>query len=183
MASTLPPDNSSDEEESEAVFGRDEESLSDVEFIAEDIDDEAKEAQRELHAGRKRTPAVRFLSNIMCSAVEKSASDIHIEPREGSTLVRIRVDGILRELMTMPSEFQSAVVSRIKILSNMDISERRVPQDGRFLMQHKRPPSRPPNLYLTDTLWGESRHSSSRSALHSHHARSIGIFRTPCRMS
>ena len=131
-----PADDASDDEE-EAIFGRDQESLSDVEFIAEDIGDEASEAQKELRAGRKRTPAVRFLSDIVCSAVEKSASDIHIEPRAGSTLVRIRVDGILRELMTMPSEFQSAVVSRIKILSNMDISERRVPQDGRFLMQHK----------------------------------------------
>jgi type IV pilus assembly protein PilB len=125
------------EEEAEAVFGRDDEVRKDVEFIAEDLDDELDEAQRELHAGRKRTPAVRYLSNIMCSAVEKFASDIHIEPRAGATLVRIRVDGVLRELMTMPSEFQSAVVSRIKILSNMDISERRVPQDGRFLMQHK----------------------------------------------
>lgn len=134
---SVPTDNALDEE-AETVFGRDQESLlTDVEFIAEDLDDESSEAQKELYAGRKRTPAVRFLSNIMVSAVEKSASDIHIEPRAGSTLVRIRVDGILRELMTMPSEYQSAVVSRVKILSNMDIAERRVPQDGRFLMQHK----------------------------------------------
>jgi type IV pilus assembly protein PilB len=130
------PTGETPEEESETVFGR-QEMLTDVEFIAEDVDEEVNEAQRELNAGRKRTPAVQYLSTIMCSAVEKSASDIHIEPRAGATLVRIRVDGILRELLTMPSEFQSAVVSRIKILSNMDISERRVPQDGRFLMQHK----------------------------------------------
>ena len=130
-------ENFADDEESESTLTRDQELLADVEFIAEDIDDEATEAQRELHAGGKRTPAVRFLSNIMRSAVEKSASDIHIEPHAGSTLVRIRVDGILRELTTMPSEYQASVVSRVKILSNMDISERRVPQDGRFLMQHK----------------------------------------------
>ena len=131
------PEDLADGEEPLTVFGRDQESLGDVEFIAEDNDDEASEAQRELNAGRKRTPAVRYLSDIMSSAVDKSASDIHIEPRNGPTLVRIRVDGILRELMTMPAEYQASVVSRVKILSNMDIAERRVPQDGRFLMQHK----------------------------------------------
>jgi Type II secretory pathway, ATPase PulE/Tfp pilus assembly pathway, ATPase PilB len=133
-AEEAPPEIVEVEEEPDVVFGRDQETL-DVEFIAEDVDDESSEAQRELRAGRKRTPAVRFLSEIMSSAVEKSASDIHIEPRGDSTLVRIRVDGILRELMTMPSEHQASVVSRVKILANMDISERRVPQDGRFLMQ------------------------------------------------
>jgi len=133
----VPGEDFPEDEESATMFGRDQESLEDVEFITEDPDDEATEAQRELHAGRKRTPAVRYLADIMSSAVEKSASDIHIEPRNGPTLVRIRVDGILRELMTMPAEFQASVVSRVKILSNMDIAERRVPQDGRFLMQHK----------------------------------------------
>ena len=133
-AEEAPPETVVVEEEPDVFFGRDQETL-DVEFIAEDIDDESSEAQRELRAVRKRTPAVRFLSDIMSSAVEKSASDIHIEPRAESTLVRIRVDGILRELMTMPSEYQASVVSRVKILANMDISERRVPQDGRFLMQ------------------------------------------------
>ena len=133
----IPGDPFAEDDEPETIFGRDQESLADVEFIVEDVDNEVSEAQKELHAGRKRTPAVRFLSDIMSSAVEKSASDIHIEPRGESTLVRIRIDGILRELMTMPSEYQAAVVSRVKILANMDIAERRVPQDGRFLMQHK----------------------------------------------
>ena len=128
--------------ESESSLGvtlvRHAEDLQDVEFISTDTQHENSEAQRELRAGmRQRTPAVRFLSNIMSAAVEKSASDIHIEPRVGTTIVRIRVDGILRELMTMPAEYQAAVVSRVKILSNMDISERRSPQDGRFLMQHR----------------------------------------------
>ena len=122
----------------EVTLVRHAEDLQDVEFISTDTQLENSEAQRELRAGmRQRTPAVRFLSNIMAAAVEKSASDIHIEPRVGTTIVRIRVDGILRELMTMPSEYQAAVVSRVKILSNMDISERRSPQDGRFLMQHR----------------------------------------------
>jgi len=124
------------QEEVEAILGRDVEDSTDVEFIAADAEDDVSDAQKEARAGlRQKTPAVKFLSNIMKLAVERSASDIHIEPRGSSTIVRIRVDGILRELMTMPSEYQSAVVSRIKILSNMDISERRVPQDGRFMMQ------------------------------------------------
>src|SRR5262249_38826409 len=109
----------------------------DVEFIATDDNDEVSEVQKELRAGRQRTPAVRFLTNIMIAAVEKGASDIHIEPREAATIVRIRVDGILRELMTIESEHHASLVSRVKILSNMDISERRVSQDGRFMMQHR----------------------------------------------
>jgi len=117
------PDYSQDTEESLATsFGRDDEATADVEFIATDDNDEVSEVQKELRAGRQRTPAVRFLTNIMIAAVEKGASDIHVEPRETATIVRIRVDGILRELMTIESEHHASLVSRVKILSNMDIS-------------------------------------------------------------
>jgi type IV pilus assembly protein PilB len=133
-----PADYSQDSDESLSTsFGRDEEAMEEVEFIATDDDDEVSEVQKELRAGRQRTPAVRYLTNIMIEAVEKGASDIHVEPRGVSTIVRIRVDGILRELMTMPAEHHASLVSRIKILANMDISERRIPQDGRFMMQHR----------------------------------------------
>jgi type IV pilus assembly protein PilB len=131
-------DYSQDTEESMATsFGRDDEAVADVEFITTDENDEVSEVQKELRAGRQRTPAVRFLTNIMIAAVERGASDIHVEPREAATIVRIRIDGILRELMTIETEHHASLVSRIKILSNMDISERRVSQDGRFMMQHR----------------------------------------------
>jgi len=62
----------------------------------------------------------------------KHASDIHIEPRAAETAVRIRVDGVLRDLQSIPRNLQTSLISRIKILSDMDITERRTPQDGRF---------------------------------------------------
>jgi type IV pilus assembly protein PilB len=67
-------------------------------------------------------------------AMAKYASDIHIEPRAAETAVRIRVDGVLRDLQTIPRNLQTSLISRIKILSDMDISERRTPQDGRFMV-------------------------------------------------
>ena len=109
----------------------------DVEFITSDSREENRAALKELQATRQKTPAVRFVSNILALAAQKSASDIHIEPRVGNMIVRIRVDGILRELMTIPADVQASVISRIKILADMDIAERRVPQDGRFLMQYQ----------------------------------------------
>lgn len=75
---------------------------------------------------------VRLVNAIMERAVLDNASDIHIEPAETKLLVRMRVDGLMREMMTVPRELQSSVISRIKVISGMDISERRIPQDGRF---------------------------------------------------
>jgi type IV pilus assembly protein PilB len=126
------------EDASESVIvERDNEPL-DVEFITADSREENRAAMKELRAGmRERTPAVRFVSHILALGAQKGASDIHIEPRVGSMIVRIRVDGILRELMTIPTNFQSSVVSRIKILADMDIADRRIPQDGRFLMKYR----------------------------------------------
>ena len=78
---------------------------------------------------------MRLVSSIIAAASAKKASVIHIEPHTMGTVVRVRVDGIMRDLTHIPNEFTTSLVSRIKILSDMDISERRVPQDGRFLVQ------------------------------------------------
>ena len=91
-----------------------------------------EELQAELH--QKKTPAVRLVSEIIQTAMTKQASDIHIEPQAATTVVRIRVDGVLRELESIPRALQNSLVSRIKILSDMDIGERRAPQDGRFMV-------------------------------------------------
>src|ERR1700682_5344616 len=91
-----------------------------------------EEVQAELH--KKKTPAVRLVSEIIQTAMTKQASDIHIEPQAATTVVRIRVDGVLRELESIPRALQNSLVSRIKILSDMDIGERRAPQDGRFMV-------------------------------------------------
>ena len=77
-------------------------------------------------------PAIRLVSSILERAVTERASDIHLEPRESAMQVRMRVDGLMRTIMTVPKDIQGAVISRLKIMSGMDIAERRVPQDGRF---------------------------------------------------
>jgi type II secretory ATPase GspE/PulE/Tfp pilus assembly ATPase PilB-like protein len=83
---------------------------------------------------QRKTPAVRLVSEIIQTAMAKSASDIHIEPRASETAVRIRVDGVLRDLQSIPRNLQTSLISRIKILCDMDIAERRAPQDGRFMV-------------------------------------------------
>ncbi len=77
-------------------------------------------------------PIAKVVSTILQFAVKARASDIHIEPQEGDTRVRYRVDGILEEKLILPRRIHDAVVSRIKILSDLKIDEKRVPQDGRF---------------------------------------------------
>jgi type IV pilus assembly protein PilB len=81
------------------------------------------------------TPVVKFVSTIITQAVHGGASDIHIEPDADVLRVRNRLDGILQEVTTAPKGLQGGVLSRIKILADMDISERRVPQDGRIQMK------------------------------------------------
>jgi len=110
--------------------------LPDMEFVSTSArqanQDAISEVQAELKS--KRTPAVRMVSQIILGAMQKRASDIHIEPQATETLVRVRVDGVLRELERVPRNVQNQLISRIKILSDMDISERRAPQDGRFMV-------------------------------------------------
>ncbi len=77
-------------------------------------------------------PVVRLVGSILQQALGDGASDIHIEPRARELTVRMRVDGVLREVMSIPPKLQSGVIARLKIVGNLDIAERRVPQDGRF---------------------------------------------------
>jgi type IV pilus assembly protein PilB len=77
-------------------------------------------------------PIIRLVSSILQQALGDGASDIHIEPRAKDLTVRLRVDGVLREVMSIPPKLQSGVISRLKLLGDLNIAERRVPQDGRF---------------------------------------------------
>ncbi len=114
----------------------DDEGCVEMEFVSTSSRQSNIEAMQEVQAEvmQKRTPAVRAVSMIIAAAVERQASDIHIEPQAEDTAVRIRVDGVLRDLQRVPRTLQNPLVSRIKILSDMDIAERRAPQDGRFLV-------------------------------------------------
>ena len=79
-----------------------------------------------------QAPAIRLVNAIIERAITERASDIHMEPRESEFSVRMRIDGLLRDILTVPRELQAAVTSRVKVMSGLDITERRVPQDGRF---------------------------------------------------
>src|SRR5580765_6174966 len=80
----------------------------------------------------EEAPVVRLVNVVLMSAIQKGASDIHIEPYEKELRVRYRVDGILYNIMSPPMKFRDAIASRIKIMSKLDIAEKRLPQDGRI---------------------------------------------------
>ena len=80
-------------------------------------------------------PAIRLVNSIVERAVAENASDIHLEPRETGMVVRMRIDGVLHTMLTVPGNLQNAIISRVKILGNMNIAEKRIPQDGRSNMR------------------------------------------------
>ncbi|MBZ5660271.1 MAG: Flp pilus assembly complex ATPase component TadA [Acidobacteriia bacterium] len=128
------PGKGSPEQESSPLENVD---ISHVQFISGSARQSSQEALLEIQAELKSkpTPAVRLVSAAIAAAVEKDASDIHIEPQTTGMAIRMRVDGILRELAQVPAEHQSTVISRLKILADMDIAERRKPQDGRIVVR------------------------------------------------
>ena len=82
-------------------------------------------------------PTIRLVNSIIERAVAERASDIHLEPHETELLVRMRIDGMMRDILTVPRDLQNSVLARLKIMAGLDIAERRVPQDGRFNVRVK----------------------------------------------
>jgi type II secretory ATPase GspE/PulE/Tfp pilus assembly ATPase PilB-like protein len=101
-----------------------EQKMSQMDIIARDIQKTSEDM-----------PIVQLVDAIFRQAVAKKASDIHIEPYTDHTEVRYRIDGVLRPVMTVPKEFESAITSRIKVMANLDITESRQPQDGRVMTE------------------------------------------------
>ena len=97
---------------------------------------EIKEAdqadQRQLEKATEEAPVVKLVNALLADAIKRRASDIHIEPYERILRVRFRIDGVLHEIMQPPVKLKNAITSRIKVMSSLDISERRMPQDGRI---------------------------------------------------
>lgn len=112
----------------------------DLEDIMRDSDDEievGKEDKQELSLeemmeSAEGAPVIRMVNMILVEALRTKASDVHIEPQEKTLRLRYRIDGSLAERPSPPKSYQAAIISRIKIMSDMDIAERRIPQDGRF---------------------------------------------------
>jgi type IV pilus assembly protein PilB len=105
----------------------------DIEVVEGDHDDDVSVTA--LQAQVEEAPVVKLINGILTSAVQKGASDIHIEPYEKELRVRFRVDGSLREIMRPPLRMKAALTSRVKILADLNIAERRVPQDGRIKLR------------------------------------------------
>jgi type IV pilus assembly protein PilB len=106
----------------------------DVQLVAE-----TKDEVTDLAKIGSESPVIRFVNYLIFDAIKQGASDIHIEPKESDLKIRYRIDGILFEAMNPPQQMHAAIVSRLKIMANLDIAERRLPQDGRIrAMVHSR---------------------------------------------
>ena len=104
----------------------------------EDNGEEAQFTGNILNDNINDAPTIRLVNSIIERAILERASDIHIEPKEKELQVRMRIDGVLRKILTIPKNLQNSVISRLKIMSGMDIAERRVPQDGPFNVKNKK---------------------------------------------
>ena len=109
----------------------------------------------ELEKASEDAPVVRLVNMILLNAIKKGASDIHIEPYEKKLRVRYRVDGVLIEEMTPPLKLKNAIASRLKIMSQLDIAERRLPQDGRIKLKLGKGREMDFRVSVLPTLWGE----------------------------
>ncbi|MGA1846905.1 type IV-A pilus assembly ATPase PilB [Deferribacter abyssi] len=106
--------------------------LDELEF--EDVEEEEKSTEV-LKKELEETPVVKLVNYVLNEAVKRGASDIHLEPYEKEFRIRLRVDGVMHELIRPPRRIKDAVISRLKILANLDIAEKRLPQDGRIKMK------------------------------------------------
>ncbi len=106
----------------EQAASQQEVSVPDAAFVSNQLGDDSV----------NNAPTIRLVNAIIERAITERASDIHLEPRENELQVRMRIDGLMRYIMTVPRDLQGSVISRIKIMSSLDIAEHRIPQDGRF---------------------------------------------------
>ncbi|MGQ9426011.1 type IV-A pilus assembly ATPase PilB [Gilvimarinus sp. F26214L] len=144
--------NRQEESIGDALGGLDDETLDnlDVEGGAQDpaeVDDEDVEADE--------APIVKFINKVLLDAIRGGASDIHFEPYEKTYRVRFRTDGILKEMARPPINLAGRLAARLKVMSQMDISERRVPQDGRIKMKISRSRAIDFRVNTLPTLFGE----------------------------
>jgi type IV pilus assembly protein PilB len=123
----------------------------DLEFIEDDIDDDLQDLKK----STEDAPVVKLVNLILSDAIRKGASDIHVEPYEKYLRVRLRVDGVLQEVMKPPLRLKNALTSRLKIMSQLDIAERRLPQDGRIKLKIGKDKDIDIRMSVLPTLYGE----------------------------
>nr|WP_320137014.1 type IV-A pilus assembly ATPase PilB [uncultured Amphritea sp.] len=139
------------DEQNSALDGLEDADLDNLEIdegLQEQQEDSGEEAASE-------APIVRFVNKILLDAIKNGASDIHFEPYEKSYRIRCRIDGILQEVAKPPSNLAPRLSARLKVMSQMDISERRMPQDGRIKMKISKNRAIDFRVNTLPTLWGE----------------------------
>ncbi|MCA9503827.1 MAG: type IV-A pilus assembly ATPase PilB [Spirochaetaceae bacterium] len=122
-----------------------------IDFVSGEDEEDAGALKREA----EDAPVVKLVNLILTDAIKKNASDIHIEPYEKSFRVRYRIDGVLYEVMKPPLKLKNALTSRIKIMSELDIAERRLPQDGRIKLKLGKGREMDFRVSVLPTLFGE----------------------------
>jgi len=110
---------------------------------------------KELEKASEDAPVVKLVNLILSDAIKKGASDIHVEPYEKSFRVRYRIDGVLHKVMDPPRKLQNAIISRLKIMSELDIAERRLPQDGRIRLKTAKGKEMDFRVSSIPTIFGE----------------------------
>jgi type IV pilus assembly protein PilB len=132
--------------------------MADFGVADDDIDFSGNEEEvnvLELEKASEDAPVVRLVNVVLLNAIRKGASDIHLEPYEKRMRVRYRIDGVLHEEMTPPLKLKSALSSRMKIMSQLDIAERRLPQDGRIKLKLGKDREMDFRVSVLPTMWGE----------------------------
>lgn len=129
--------------------------LDDADLDNLEVEDTSKRQEEEDNDATSDAPIVRFINKILMDAIKTGASDIHFEPYEKAYRIRCRIDGILQEVARPPVNLASRLAARIKVMSQMDISERRVPLDGRIKMKISKSRAIDFRVNTLPTLWGE----------------------------
>ncbi len=142
------------EEQEEAMNEMMEEDLEDLDDL-DFADPDAEQKNDDADSGVDDTPVVRFINKILLDAIKKGASDIHFEPYEKVYRVRLRIDGVLREVAKPPIAMSPRLSARIKVMSRMDTAEKRVPQDGRIKLKISKTKAIDFRVNTCPTLFGE----------------------------
>jgi len=131
------------------------EGMDDEELDSLDVGGNEKDGDDNDEPGGDEAPVVRFVNKVLLDAIRSGASDIHFEPYEKSYRVRFRTDGVLHEIAKPPIQLATRLSARLKVMSKMDISEKRVPQDGRIKMKLSKTKAIDFRVNSLPTLWGE----------------------------
>lgn len=120
-----------------------------------DVQEETKDDDDDVSGDKEDAPIVVYINKILLDAIKKGASDLHFEPYEKSYRIRFRIDGILTEVARPPISLSSRMAARLKVMSKLDIAERRIPQDGRIKLALSKRKSIDFRVSTLPTMWGE----------------------------